>query len=361
MAAVKGVVEGNRFCDGLKKSKWLPGMLLEMVSVGEETGKMEETLDVVSEYYTKEEYDDLYTMGISGSYCGIGATLSQNMDTMVVEVVKVQEGSPAEEAGIKKGDLLVSADEYIATSMELSEFVTHVKGEEGTTVTIEVYRESTEEYLTFEITRRPLDVITVEAEMMENNTGYVLLSEFGGKTAPQFRDAIASLQAQGMDKVIIDLRSNPGGNLTSVVEILDMILPEGMIVYTEDKYGNRQEFLATDEESLDMPMVVLIDGNSASASEIFAGAVKDHQIGTLVGTTTYGKGIVQSVMPMTDGSAVKLTISSYFTPKGNNIHGIGVEPDIVCEFDAEAYYDDPDHPDNQLEKAREVLTELMEK
>lgn len=320
------------------------------------------SLDIYSEYYTKKEYDDLYSMGISGSYCGIGATLSQNMDTMVVEVMKVQEGSPAEEAGIKKGDLLISADEYIATNMELSEFVSHVKGEEGTTVTIEVYRESTEEYLTFEITRRPLDVITVEAEMMENNTGYVLLSEFGGKTAQQFREAMESLQAQGMEKVIIDLRSNPGGNMSSVVEILDMILAEGMIVYTEDKYGNRQEFLATDQESLDMPMVVLIDGNSASASEIFAGAVKDHQIGTLVGTTTYGKGIVQAVRSLPDGSAVKMTTSTYYTPNGTCIHGTGVQPDIELEYE---YLGDTDQEyeyqyDNQIQKALEVIESISE-
>ncbi len=316
-------------------------------------------LDIYSEYYTKEQYDELYNMDITGSYCGIGATLSQNMNTMVVEVVNVQEGSPAEEAGIKKGDLLLSADEYEATTMELSEFVSHVKGEEGTVVSIEVYRESTEEYLTFEITRRPLDVVTVDSAMLENKTGYIQITEFGGKTSSQFHAALEELQGQGMEEVIIDLRSNPGGNLSSVVEILDMILSEGMIVYTEDKYGNRQEYLATNDESLSLPLVVLIDGNSASASEIFAGAVKDHQIGTLVGTTTYGKGIVQGVQPMGDGSALKMTTSTYYTPNGTCIHGTGVSPDVEIEYeflgpeDAEYEY----QYDNQLQKALELLNQ----
>lgn len=315
------------------------------------------SLDVYSEYYTKEEYDELYNMEITGSYCGIGATLTQNMNTMVVEVVNVQEGSPAEEAGIKKGDLLLSADEYDATTMELSEFVSHVKGEEGTKVTIEVYREATEEYLTFEVTRRPLDVITVDSEMIDDTIGYIQITEFGGKTSQQFHDALETLTSQGMEQVIVDVRSNPGGNLSSVVEILDMILSEGMIVYTEDKYGNREEFLATDQESLDMPMAVLIDGNSASASEIFAGAVKDHQVGTLIGTTTYGKGIVQGVQPLLDGSALKMTTSTYYTPNGTCIHGTGVQPDVEIEYeflgdeDTEYAYE----YDNQIQKAIEVL------
>lgn len=313
--------------------------------------------DIYSQYYTKEEYDELYNMEITGSYCGIGATLSQNMNTMVVEVVNVQAGSPAEEAGIEAGDILVSADEYEATTMELSEFVSHVKGEEGSSVEIKIYRESTGEYHTYEITRRPLDVITIKSELLEDRTGYIQITEFGGKTAEQFDAAVDELLDQGMEKVIIDLRSNPGGNLNSVIDILDRILSEGLIVYTEDKYGNRQEYYATDEESLEIPMAVLINENSASASEIFAGAVKDYQIGTLIGTTTYGKGIVQGVQPLSDGSAIKLTTSRYYTPSGICIHGTGVSPDVELEYtftggEGQEYaylYD------NQIQKALEVL------
>ena len=166
-------------------------------------------------------------------------------------------------------------------------------------------------------------------------------------------------RGNGMKGLILDLRSNPGGSLDAVVKISQKLLPEGLIVYTEDKYGQRKEYTCDGSKQLEVPLVVLINGNSASASEILAGAVKDYGIGTLVGTTTYGKGIVQSVIPMSDGSAVKVTISSYFTPNGNNIHGTGVEPDVECVFDGEAYYTDPKMPDNQLEKAKEVLRDLL--
>lgn len=162
-----------------------------------------------------------------------------------------------------------------------------------------------------------------------------------------------------MQGMILDLRGNPGGSLNAVTEMARMILPEGLIVYTEDKSGKRSEYTCDGKRQLEVPLVVLVDSNSASASEIMAGAIKDYGIGTLVGTTTFGKGIVQQIMPFRDGSAVKLTISAYYTPNGNNIHGIGIEPDVECEFDAEAYYGSEEHPDNQLEKAKEVLLEKM--
>lgn len=314
-------------------------------------------LDIYSEYYTKEEFQDIYSMDVVGSYCGIGATLSQDMNTMIVEVVNVQKDSPAEEAGVKKGDLLLRADEYESTSMELSEFVTHVKGEEGTHVMIEVYRESTDEYLEFDIVRRPLDIITVESEMLSEETGYIQITEFSGKTTEQFETALDNLLGQGTENLIVDLRGNPGGNVTTVVSILDRIIDEGMIVYTEDKYGNRQEYRATDDQSLDLPLVVLIDQNSASASEIFAGAIKDHELGTLVGTTTYGKGIVQGLQELADGSALKMTTSTYYTPSGTCIHGVGVEPDVEVEY--EFLGEDSDEYvyslDNQIQKALELL------
>ena len=162
-----------------------------------------------------------------------------------------------------------------------------------------------------------------------------------------------------MKGMILDLRGNPGGSLNAVVEMARMILPEGLIVYTEDKEGKRTEYTCDGERKLDVPLVVLVDMNSASAAEIMSGAIKDYGTGTLVGTTTFGKGIVQQIMPFRDGSAVKLTISAYYTPNGNNIHGIGIEPDVVCEFDGEAYYGSEEHPDNQLEKAKEVLKQKM--
>ena len=185
---------------------------------------------------------------------------------------------------------------------------------------------------------------------------YIQLIEFDLVTTGQFEAAYEQAQTEGMKGLIIDLRGNPGGNLSTVCDIARMLLPKGLIVYTEDKYGKREEYTCKGENAIQVPLVVLTDGLSASASEILAGAVKDYQIGTLVGTTTFGKGIVQKVINLSDGSAVKLTVSSYFTPNGNNIHGIGIEPDVEVEFDAELY---KNGTDNQLEKAKEVLAEMM--
>ena len=195
--------------------------------------------------------------------------------------------------------------------------------------------------------------------MLEDDIAYIELTEFDEVSIDQFADALATARGSGMKGLILDLRGNPGGSVNAVVEMCRMILPEGMIVYTENKEGKRTEYTCDGKRKLEVPMTVLVDGNSASASEIMAGAIKDYGIGTLVGTTTFGKGIVQQILSFMDGSAVKITISSYFTPKGNNIHGIGIEPDIECPFDGEAYYGSEDHPDNQLEKAREVLLEMM--
>ena len=186
---------------------------------------------------------------------------------------------------------------------------------------------------------------------------YIQIQEFDDVTLDQFTEALDNARSEGREGLIIDLRGNPGGNLSTVCDICRELLPKGLIVYTEDKYGNREEYSCDGTNPLEVPLVVLVDGNSASASEIMSGAVKDYGIGTLVGTTTYGKGIVQRIMQLTDNSAVKLTVSKYYTPKGNNIHKIGIEPDVEVEFDAQAYVEDG--TDNQLNKAMEVLQEKM--
>jgi len=196
---------------------------------------------------------------------------------------------------------------------------------------------------------------TVKFEMLDEDTAYIQITEFDDVTIDQFADALAMAKGSDMKGLILDLRGNPGGNLSAVVEIARMMLPEGLIVYTEDKEGKRNEYSCDGKKELDTPLVVLIDGNSASASEILAGAIQDYGLGTLVGTTSFGKGIVQQVIALDDGSAVKITISSYYTPNGRNIHGTGIEPDVECVFDGETYYNTEDHYDNQLEKAKEVL------
>ena len=243
--------------------------------------------------------------------------------------------------------------------MTLSEVVSLVKGPEDTEVVLTLIREGASDYLEVAVTRKKVESPTVEYSMLDNNMAYIQVTEFEDVSVKQFQNALAKAREEGMKGMILDLRGNPGGSLNAVVEMARMLLPKGMIVYTEDKNGKRSEYTCDGTKALEVPLVVLVDTNSASASEIMAGAIKDYGIGTLVGTTTFGKGIVQQIIPFRDGSAVKITISAYYTPKGNNIHGIGIEPDVVCEFDGEAYYGNEDHPDNQLEKGKEVLKELM--
>jgi len=202
---------------------------------------------------------------------------------------------------------------------------------------------------------------SVDYAMLENGIGYILIESFESDTAHQFELAVEDLTAQGMCAMILDVRYNPGGLITSVVDIADQILPEGLVVYIEDKAGNRDNYKSDGATFIDMPIAVLINEDSASASEILAGAIKDYDYGTLIGTTTFGKGIVQSVFPLPDGDAVKLTTAKYFTPNGNYIHEVGIAPDIELEYE----YLDPEGEvydrayDNQILKAIEVLeTEL---
>lgn len=318
-------------------------------------GLMEGLGDPYSVYYTAEEYAEMQ-VSTTGEYYGIGAGLSQDLETMEVTITKVYRGTPSEEAGLKDGDILLTVEGIDATSMEVSKLVQHIRGEEGTTVHLTLYRPSTEETLEFDVERKNVQLPSIEGELLDNNIGYIQITEFQTNTAAQFKEMLTDLKNQGMQSLIVDVRSNPGGLITSVVDILDVILPSGTVVYTEDKYGNRNTY-SSDSNCLDYPLVVLVDGNSASASEIFAGAIKDYEYGTLVGTTTYGKGIVQTIYPLSDGDAVKLTTAKYFTPKGNYIHEVGIDPDVELEYE----YTGPEDGayekqyDNQLQKAIELL------
>lgn len=241
--------------------------------------------------------------------------------------------------------------------MELSDLVTHIRGEENTTVHLQIYREGQTDYLEFDVMRANIDLPTVEYRMLEDKIGLIHILEFGSPTVEQFEEAVAELSAQGMEAMVLDVRDNPGGMVVSVTEILDDILPEGTVVYTQDKYGKRQNYTSDDEKKMEMPIAVLINGNSASASEILAGAIRDFDYGTLIGTKTFGKGVVQSIITLEDGDAIKLTTAKYFTPKGENIHGTGIAPDIEMDFqylgDVEGEYDEMQ--DNQVLKAIEVL------
>ena len=314
--------------------------------------------DPYAAYYTKEEYQSLMD-STNGSYYGIGVEMSQNMTTGIITITRVFEGSPAEEAGLLPGDVIYRVDDEEVTGEDLTKVVSKVKGAEGTTIPISVAREGESDYLTFDVERRMIEISTVAHKLLDGNIGYISVTSFDDVTVNQFLAALDDLENQGETALIIDLRNNGGGLVSSACSMLDRLLPEGLIVYTEDKYGNRDEMKSDVENYFDKPLVLLVNGNSASASEIFAGAIKDYGIGTLVGTQTFGKGIVQKIYPLSDGTAVKLTVSKYYTPNGNNIHGIGIAPDVEVELDPAVANEVviPEEKDNQLQKAMEILTE----
>lgn len=308
-------------------------------------------------YYSKEELNKLMEQ-TSGIYYGIGAYVSLDATGLYPMISAPIAGSPAEEADLRPGDIIYEINGESTYGKNLDSAVALIKGKEGTKVELTIVRSTETDYLHVELIRRRVEAPTVTYEMLEDGMAYIQISEFSDITVPQFADALATAKGSDMKGLILDLRSNPGGSLTSVVDIARMLLPEGLVVYTEDKYGERDEYFCDGKKEFDAPMVVLINGGSASASEVLAGAIKDYQLGTLVGTTTFGKGIVQQVFQLNDGSAIKVTTSSYYSPKGNNIHGTGIEPDKVCEFDGEAYYSEESF-DNQLEYAKEVLKDMM--
>lgn len=312
--------------------------------------------DPYSVYYTAEEWKEMM-QETEGIYFGIGAYISLDKTTGFGKINGVIENTPAQDAGLRENDIIYKIDGESAQGLDLTEIVSRIKGEEGTTVHLTIYREGEKDYLEMDVVRKQIESPTVNYEMLENNIGYIQITEFDDVTVNQFEEAMQAVQGAGAAGLILDLRSNPGGSLSAVVDISRQLLPEGLIVYTEDRSGERVEYSCDGDHEIRMPLVVLVNGNSASASEILAGAIKDYGKGVLIGTTTFGKGIVQRILPLTDGTAIKLTVSAYYTPKGNNIHNIGIEPDIVCEFDGDAYYDDG--YDNQLDMAVKELSKLM--
>ncbi len=311
--------------------------------------------DPYSVYYDEEETKRLVE-ATEGEYDGIGAVLTQNMDTGIVTLVQIYEDSPAMEAGLKDEDILYKVGDMEVTGKDLTEVVSHIKGEKGTEVSLTVLRGENNEEVTVTAVRNTIQAQTIEYEMRDDKIGYIEVSEFDLVTYAQYEDALTDLEGEGMKGLIVDLRNNPGGNLKTVCDMLDLMLPEGLIVYTEDKEGNREEMESDEERQFHLPMVVLMNGNSASASEIYAGAIQDYGIGKIVGTQSYGKGVVQQIFDLKDGTCVKLTIAEYFTPKGRNINGTGITPDVEVEY--EKNEEDPE-ADNQLDKAVEVLKEQL--
>ena len=311
--------------------------------------------DPYSAYYDEEQTSALMET-TQGEYGGIGVVLTQNLDTGVTTASNVYEDSPAMKAGMKDGDIIYQVEGRDVSGMDLEEISGSIKGEKGTTVEITVLRGEAGEEVTLTITRDTIQAETVKTRMLENEIGYLAISEFDSVTLEQYKEGLAELKAQGMGGLIVDLRGNPGGNLDTVCEILDLMLPEGLIVYTEDKDGNRQEFTSDAEQAVQVPLAVLVDKNSASASEIYAGAIQDYGIGQIVGTKTYGKGVVQTIYDLKDGTSLKLTVAEYFTPNGRNIDGEGITPDVEVTYQRDE--NDPE-ADNQLDRAVETLQNEM--
>lgn len=311
--------------------------------------------DKYADYFTAEELEEQLKDN-EGIYYGIAAYISIDNETLYPYISGIIEGGTAEEAGLRAEDIIYKVDGESTFQMSLSDVVSRVKGDEGTKVTLSIIRG--DETFDVEVERRKVDRPTVTGEMLEGEIGYIRISEFDSVTIDQFTENYQKIREEGAKGLILDLRGNPGGLLNAVVSIGQQLLPEGLIVYTEDKAGNREEHTCDGEHEIDIPLVVLVDGGSASASEILTGAIKDYGVGTIMGTKTYGKGIVQKMYGLSDGSAIKLTVSAYYTPKGNNIHGVGIEPDIEVEFDADAYYSE-DRVDNQKEAALSYLQEQI--
>lgn len=331
---------------------YLSDTQLSALEDGLYSGMVDALGDPYSVYYSADELEEIQQK-TEGIYYGIGAYISKGATDDFCTISGVIKNTPAEEAGLRAGDIIYEVDGVLAQGMETTEIVALIKGEEGTTVTLTLIRGGETDYLEIPVERRKIESPTVEWEMLENNIGHILITEFDDVTTDQFAEAMAECRGNGMQKLILDLRSNPGGNLSTVCEIARMLLPEGLIVYTEDKAGNREEYTSDGNQVIDIPVVVLVNGYSASASEILAGAIQDYGVGTIMGTTTFGKGIVQRIISLSDGSAVKLTVSKYYTPNGNDIHEKGIVPDVEVEFDGDAYY--ADGTDNQLEEAIKYL------
>ena len=307
--------------------------------------------DKYSVYYDEDETKALM-QSTSGEFGGIGALFSQDKDTKVITFLKVYEGSGAEEAGFKVDDILYKVDGKDISGEDLSEVVSKIRGDEGTTVELTVLRGDDGEEYTATVTRKIVQTDTVYHEMKEDKIGYIQVTEFDDVTTDQYKEALEDLGNQGMKGLVVDLRNNPGGNVDTVTDMLDLMLPEGTTLSIKDKQGKESVYESDDEHQFTKPLVVLVNENSASASEIFSGAIQTFGTGEVVGTTTYGKGVVQQIFDLKDGTSVKLTIAEYLIAGQFGINGKGVTPDVEVQYEKDVQ--NPDR-DNQLEKALEEV------
>lgn len=321
-------------------------------NLGMKKGIVEALGDPYSKYLSKEEFDKMMEDTL-GEFVGIGLYLAPTSDGKIGVIAPIK-GSPAKDAGIESGDIILSVNgkNYDANTMD--EAVRNMKGKKGEKVTLEIL--STDKKIKkVTVTKTDIHPETVNSKILDNKIGYMQIISFEDRTHREFSENLKNLQSKGINSLIIDLRSNPGGLVDQVVKIADDILPQAMIVYTENKDGKQQKYMSDDKNKLDLPIVVLVDKGSASASEILAAALQDNKKATIVGTNTFGKGIIQSVMELKDGTGLVITTAQYFTPNGNMVHKIGIKPDIEVKYDPNTGYD------NQLKKAIEVIIDKIQK
>jgi len=323
------------------------------------TGLVHGVNDPYTSYMSREAYQS-FLQQTEGKFAGLGISVFVDRTDDSIVVQRTFRGFPGERAGILRGDKIIEVDGTPVTGVKLEEAVRMMQGPPGTSVNVRIRRESTNSTFDLEITRETIEVPTIDYRIVDNNIGYIRISGFERVTYDQFVTALESLQQSGVNSLIIDLRGNPGGLLDVVVNIADRVLPQGIITYTEDRHGNRRNHYSG-VDRVEVPMAVLVNGGSASASEVLAGAIKDTNTGTLIGTQTFGKGVVQNLYTLPDGSAVKVTMATYFTPNGVNINQVGIEPDYIIDLDMELLRtydfleDIPEDKDDQLQKAIEVL------
>lgn len=307
-------------------------------------GMVKSLNDPHSNYLSPKMYKTLMEQ-TEGSFAGIGVVMGMDNEQKI-HIVGIMENSPGQKAGLQEGDEILAVDGVPVTQMAFDEVAAHVRGQAGIDVVLTIMRDNTNQDIT--ITRDNIKLKTVGHKMLDNNIGYIQIVSFSEDTANEFNEAYNDLKNQGMKALVLDLRNNPGGLLTTCVEIAKKLVPKGEIVSIVDKQGNKETY-SSSLEAPEYPLAVLINKNSASASEILSGAIQDTKAGTIIGNTSYGKGSVQTILPMFEDDAVKLTIAKYYTPSGRSIDGTGITPDIEINLDENAT------SDTQLDKALEVL------
>ncbi len=304
--------------------------------------------DKYSTYYTKEEYEQITTKQ-QGNYTGIGVTISVRTDDGAIEILEVTEDGPADEAGVLAGDVILAVNGKEVSGMTSSEVSSIISGAESDDIVLKLYREDTDEELEITVTRGLIESVIVWGGVINDNIGYIAIDSFTAVTATQFTQLLEELYEYDIEGLILDLRDNSGGLVSAACDMLREFIPEGVLVYTEDKNGSRSEYTSESGNEIELPVVVIVNENTASASEIMVGALQDYGVAVVVGAQTFGKGIIQDVFKLSDGSVIRLTVSHYYTPNGNNIHGVGVTPDIEVEYNTD------DGTDSQLEAAIEAL------